>query len=47
MCDNRIIISSEGIEVARYILQRRLNLGILTSGDIEYYAYSILVDDKI
>lgn len=42
MCDNRIIISSEGIEVARYILQRRLNLGILTSGDIEYYAYSIM-----
>lgn len=42
LCDNHIIISSEGIEVARHILQRRLNLNILTSGDIGYYAYYII-----
>lgn len=42
LCDNRIITSMEGLEVARHILQRRLNLGILTSGDIEYYAYNII-----
>ena len=42
LCDNNIITSDDGLTVARLILKRRLNLGILSSGDIEYYAFYIL-----
>lgn len=42
LCDNNIITSDNGLTVARLILKRRLNLGILSSGDIEYYAFYIL-----
>lgn len=39
---NLIIEAPEGNVVARHIINRRLNLGILTSADVEYYSKYIL-----
>lgn len=41
-CENIIIDSTEGKVVARHVINRRLNLGILTSADVEYYSKCIL-----
>lgn len=41
-CGNKLIDSEEGREVAQLIIKRRLQLGILTSSDVEYFAYDIL-----